>query len=112
MGSQNSVGRAKCEWFLAGFIHWVSAAAGVGYSCRPRILVLVRKLVAAGMLEHMGMGLDLEPSGLASFADQLLEVAHGRRRAALGHEHERRLAFGLAVQAAQCAQLPAGQWMC
>ena len=58
------------------------------------------------------MGLDLEPSGLASSADQLLEVAHGHRRAALGHEHERRLAFGLAVQAAQYAQLPAGQWMC
>jgi hypothetical protein len=25
-----------------------------------------------------------------------LEVAHGHRRAALGQEHERRLAFGLA----------------
>ena len=61
------------------------------------------------MSEHVRVNLDFELGGLASPVDELLEVADRHRRAALGHEHEGRLAFGLTMQFAQCSQLPAGQ---
>src|SRR5262245_41966245 len=65
-----------------------------------RIVTLVRELVAAGVPQHMRVRLDLEPGGLASPANELLEVADGHWRAAFGHEQERRSAFGVAMQAA------------
>jgi hypothetical protein len=57
------------------------------------------------------MSLDLEPGGLRGSVNQLLEVADRHRRSALGHEQERRSAFGFTVQATQCPQLTAGQGM-
>src|SRR5262245_23658234 len=74
-----------------------------------RIVALVRELVAAGMAEHMGMHFDLEPGRLASPANELLKVADGHWRAALGHEQEGRSAFSLTMQATQRPQLPACQ---
>src|SRR5262245_54450095 len=74
-----------------------------------RIVALVRELVAAGVAEHVRMRFDLEPSGLASSADELLKVRHRHRRAALGHKQKRRSARGLAVQATQRPQLSACQ---
>src|SRR5262245_44429272 len=50
--------------------------------------------------QHVRVRLDLEPSNLTSLRNQLLKVGHRHRRAALGHEQERRSAFGLTVQAA------------
>src|SRR5262249_40324010 len=41
----------------------------------PCIVTLIRELVAAGVSEHVGMGLDLEPRDLTSLRNQLLEVA-------------------------------------
>jgi len=64
---------------------------------------------AASVSEHVRVNLDFELGGLASSIDELLEVGHRHRRAALGHKQERRSAFGLTVQFAQCPQLPAGQ---
>src|SRR5262245_35967721 len=74
-----------------------------------RVVTLVRELVAASVAEHVRVRLDLEPGSLASPADELLEVADGHRRAALGHEEERRLTLGLPVQLAQRPQLAACQ---
>src|SRR5262245_14222643 len=55
----------------------------------------VRLVVATGVPEHVRVSLDFEPGGLASSVNELLEVGHGHWRAALGHEQERRSAFGL-----------------
>jgi len=82
------------------------AEVGLQRPCIPPCVCLVE---ATGMPEHVGMRLDLELGGLTSSADELLEVAYGHRRAALGHEQEWRSAFGLAVQSTQRAQLPACQ---
>src|SRR5262249_50910819 len=67
---------------------------------RSRIPPRVRLVETAGVPEHVWVSLDLEPSSLASPANELLEVGHRHRRAALGHEQERRPAFGLTVPAA------------
>src|SRR5262249_3148434 len=61
-----------------------------------RVVALVREFVAASVPQHVRVRLDLEPSSLASSANELLEVAHGHWRAALGHEQKRRSAFGVA----------------
>src|SRR5215472_4353896 len=76
---------------------------------RSRIPPRIRLVETAGVPEHVWVSLDLELGGLASPVDKLLEVADRHRRAALGQEQERRLAFGLTMQFAQCPQLPAGQ---
>src|SRR5215472_9687598 len=53
-----------------------------------RVVAFVCELVAASVPQHVRVRFDFEPSSLASPADKLLEVAHGHRRAALGHEEE------------------------
>ena len=78
---------------------------------RSGVPTRVRLVEAAGVPQHMGVGLYFEPSGLRSPADEFLEVAHGHRRPALAHEHERRSAFGLPVQSTQRAQFPTCQWV-
>ena len=74
---------------------------------RSRIPSRVRLVESTGVPEHVRVRFDFEPAGLASSVNELLKVAHGHRRATLGHKQERRLA--LTVQATQRAQLPAGQ---
>ena len=78
---------------------------------RPRIPPRVRLVKSACVPQHMGVRLDFESGDLTSLRNQLLEVGHRHRRAALGHEQERRSAFGVAMQAAQYPQLPARQWV-
>ena len=46
----------------------------------------------ASVPQHVRVRLDLETGSLASSANEFLEVADGHRRAALGHEQERRQA--------------------
>src|SRR5262245_10018602 len=67
---------------------------------RARIPASVRLVETASVPQHVRVRLDLEPGSLASSANELLEVADGHWRAALGHEQERRSAFGVAMQAA------------
>ena len=57
----------------------------------------VRLVEPAGMPQHVRVNLDFEPSIFAGSATQLLKVGHRHRRAAFGHEQERRSAFGLTV---------------
>jgi len=66
---------------------------------RSGIASRVRLVEAAGVSEHMRVNLDFEPGGLRSSVDELLEVADRHRRAAFGHEQERRSPLVLAVQA-------------
>src|SRR4029453_11314404 len=54
----------------------------------PRIPPRVRLVKTASMTEHVRVRLDLEPSSLASPADELLEVADGHRRPAPDHEKD------------------------
>src|SRR5262249_6951821 len=67
---------------------------------RPRIPASVRLVETASVPQHVRVRLDLERGSLASSANELLKVADGHWRAALGHEQERRSAFGVAMQAA------------
>src|SRR5262245_64581278 len=76
----------RCQLGVAYRVLYVFVAQ-VGLQA-ARIVPLVRKLIAAGVSKHMRVRLDLEPGCLASPGDELLEVAHGHRRAALGHEQE------------------------
>jgi hypothetical protein len=77
----------------------------------PRIDTVVGKLEAAGMAQHVRVSLDLEPCGLTSPTDELLEVGHGHWRTALGNEQEGRLTLLFAVQPAQCPYMQfAQQW--
>jgi hypothetical protein len=55
------------------------------------------------------MRLDSEPSRLAGTRDQLLEVAHGHRRTALGHEHEWTFGLGIAMKSTEGTKLPTGE---
>ena len=78
---------------------------------RARVLAGIGEREAAGMAQHVRVGLDLEPGSLASAAHELLEVADGHRRAALADEQERRSALGLAVKPSQGPELAPGQRM-
>src|SRR5262245_7471591 len=53
---------------------------------RPGIPPRVRLVETASVSQHVRVSLDLEPSDLTSLRNQLLEVADGHWRAALGHE--------------------------
>src|SRR5215467_10843199 len=56
---------------------------------RSRIPSGISLVEAASVSEHVRVNLDFELGGLASPVDELLEVGHRHRRAALGHEQER-----------------------
>jgi hypothetical protein len=53
------------------------------------------------MLRTSWVGAEFDFGDLASFLDQLRKFACGHWRAALAHEQERRLAFGLTSNAPQ-----------
>jgi hypothetical protein len=58
------------------------------------VLAGVCQRESASVPEHVRVRLDFEPSRLAGTRNQLLEVAHGHRRTALGYEHERTFGLG------------------
>ena len=58
----------------------------------PRIVALVGQREAAGVPQHVRVGLEAEPGSLASALHKPGKACRGERRAALGGEHERRLA--------------------
>ena len=56
-----------------------------------RVGALIAKLKAAGMTEHVGVGLETELGRVALPGHHLAPARRSEGRAALGREHERRL---------------------
>jgi len=53
---------------------------------RARVPAGIRLVESTGVSKHVGVGFDLEPSSLASSANELLKVGHCHWRSALGQE--------------------------
>ena len=70
---------------------------------RARVPPGIRLVEPAGVPKHVGVGFDFESSGLASSVNELLEVADRHRRAAFGHEYERRPALSFPSDIADVA---------
>jgi hypothetical protein len=71
MGSQNSVGRAQCEWFLAGFIHWASAAS-------PTLALKIAPDENATLLEGIEHSVRHPVQSLARLLQLFLQLANAR----------------------------------
>jgi len=71
----------------------------------PGIVPLVRQSEAAGMAQHMRMGLETQLSGRAGAFHHAGKAGGGERRAALGREDERRPRILLPDETAKFAQL-------
>jgi hypothetical protein len=75
-----------------------------------RIVAVVGELVAAGVPQHVRVYLECrEPSRLARTREHLGKTVGGERGTTLGHEHERRRRYLLALETAQGPQLAAGE---
>jgi len=53
---------------------------------RPRVLAVVRQLVANAVTQHMAVDQEREACGLPSSRDHALIARHAQRCQALGHE--------------------------
>jgi len=73
----------------------------------PGIVPLVGQRKAAGMAQHMGMRLELEPGRFAGALDHAGEACGRKRSAALRRKDEGRFRFLLALKPAEGAHLVA-----
>jgi hypothetical protein len=75
---------------------------------RPRVMAGIGEGEATGVAQHVGVGLEIEPSLGAGALDHLGKAGRRERRAAFADEHIGRRG-ALALQPAQGAQLVAAQ---
>ena len=71
---------------------------------RPRIDAVIRKLIAAGMAEHVGVRLDAEICDDRRPLDHAGEARRRQRRTALGNDTKGDLALSLCAAAARATR--------
>jgi hypothetical protein len=74
---------------------------------RPRIVALVGESIAAGVPQHVGMGLEAKARLNARPLHQARKASRGEWRAAFGREHERGLGLLFALKPPQRPQFVA-----